>query len=1162
MFVHLHLHTQYSMLDGAIRVADLVPKVAALGMPAVAMTDHGNLYGAIDLYQRAKAAGVKPIYGIETYVASKGRKDRSARDSYHLVLLAKDADGYKNLMHLSSMAFTEGFYYNPRIDKEILREHSKGLFALSACLGGEVAQAIERKDDDALVATIRDYKEIFGDSYFLEVQENGIAQQRIVNERLKVLGAEYGIPLVATNDCHYMERQDARAHDILMCIQTGKTIHDNDRLHHEVDEFYLKSPDEMRARFAWAPEAVENTLRIARECDVKFDLSKTHLPQYQVPAGDSVDSYLRRLADEGLRRRFDENGTLAEKREAYAARLAVEVDVIQKMGFSGYFLIVWDFINHAKSKGIPVGPGRGSGAGSLVAYALRITDIDPLPYGLIFERFLNPERISMPDFDVDFCMDRRDEVIKYVVEKYGRDRVGQIITFGQLKARSCIKDVGRALGLPYTETDRISKLIPQMPGKVITIKDAFEMEPRLKEVVKEKPEYQELVRVAEALEGLNRHAGVHAAGVVISERPLWEHVPVCKVQENEMVTQFAKDEVEKAGLVKFDFLGLKTLTVVDNAVRLVRGKREEKPQRHRAEEIGRADQGIDIARIALDDATVFKMLAAGDTDGVFQMESSGFTDMIKRLKPDRFEDLIAAVALYRPGPMESGMMDDYINRKHGRAKVVYPHVSCESVLAETYGVIVYQEQVMQIAVALSGYTMGQADTLRKIMGKKKPEEMAKERAHFVGGAVEKSGMAKEAAEHLFEQIEKFAGYAFNKSHSAAYALLAYQTAYLKRHHPAEFWAALLTAEKGNQDKIASAIHAARAHGLKVLPPDVNESGTDFTVVGDDTIRFGFAAVKNVGTTAIESILGAREKSFRDIYDFCERVDLRKVNRRVLESLVKSGAFDSRDPNRARVVANLDKATEAAQLVQRERESGQIGLFGAALSVSDNDVAPRMIDAAAWTEKETLANEKAALGLYVSGHPLARYAKEMKRIAGARTVDLVDREPESEVSVCGLLTDLRERPSKTGQGRNCFGVLEDLVGSVEVLIFSRVFERVELTVKADEPVMVTGKVLIEGDDESPVAKIRVDEVVPLLKAREARTKAVEIRLDGARTSLDSLSALRERLAAFQGTCRVFARVSDGDREAILEFGAKYRVRVEDAMVDAIEAEIGKGCVRLV
>ncbi len=876
-FTHLHLHTLYSLLDGAIRMKDLIKTVQAKGMSAVAVTDHGNMFGAIDFYKKAKEAGVKPILGMEAYVAGeKGRGDRSEKVAHHLILLAQNDEGYGNLRVLASRAYLDGFYYHPRIDKQLLKEHSAGLFGLTACLGGEVTSACFRGDMDHARRTAQEYKQIFDpDHFFLEIQSNGLPEQELANSNLKQLSKDVDVPLVATADAHYIKREDARAHELLMAIASGKTLADNKRMKHTTDRLYVTSPEEMLAYFSDVPEAVHNTMRIAEACTLELKLGKPMLPTFRVPEAHTPDSYMAELATKGLEERFRELSYPVD-RELYLHRLGTELAMISSMGFSGYFLIVQDFINWAKRNGIPVGPGRGSGAGSLVAYALRITDLDPLPYNLLFERFLNPERVSMPDFDIDFCQERRDEVIDYVAGKYGENNVGQIITFGSLKAKSVLRDVARVFGLPFSEGDRIAKLVPEILN--ITLKEAIEKEPRLKEMIDtptvlgtledgRQVTSRELLEIALALEGLHRQAGMHAAGVVIADQPLWNYVPIYQPPgEKVLITQFAKDEVEAAGLVKFDFLGLTTLTVIQHALNLINRNRPR-------------EQQLQAHQIPIDDAATYELISRGDTAGVFQMESSGFTEMVMKLKPTCFEDVIAAGALYRPGPLDAGMVDVFIDRKHGREKVAYPHPALEAVLKDTYGVIVYQEQVMQISQVLGGYSLGRADLLRRAMGKKKADVMQAERAGFLEGCQAK-GVDPKVAGEIFDLMEKFAEYGFNKSHSAAYGLITLHTAWLKAHYPVEFMAALLTSEKDNTDKVVAHIAEARAAGQEVLPPDVNQSDLAFGAV-DGKIRFGLGAIKGVGESAIEAILEARAKgSFRDLFDFCERVDARRVNRKV------------------------------------------------------------------------------------------------------------------------------------------------------------------------------------------------------------------------------------------------------------------------------------------
>ncbi len=1135
-FTHLHLHTQYSLLDGAIRLDHLFPKVLERGMKSVAITDHGNLFGALDFYQRAKAHGVKPIFGCETYVAPD-RNDKTERRSNHLILLAKNEVGWKNLSYLNSMGYLEGFYYNPRIDKPLLRAHAEGLIGLSACLGGEVAQTLMRRGPEAAETAAREFDDIFGrGNFFLEMQPNGLEEQEQVNGHLQTLSKKTGIPLIATNDCHYLNQTDARAHEILMCVQQKKTIHDDKRLHHRNEAFFVKTPAEMEAYFKHIPEAMENAARIGELCNVEFKLGQTFLPKFQVPDGMTAESYLQSIAQGGLKKRIEEAYRRGDKvdGDVYAARLELELGVIQKMQFAGYFLIVWDFIRYAKEHGIPVGPGRGSGAGSLVAFCMRITDIDPIANKLLFERFLNPERISMPDFDVDFCMNRRDEVIAYVTDKYGKDNVGQIVTMHQIKARSGVRDIARAMAIPFAEADKVAKFVPEpIQGKSPPIAEAIEKEPRLKALYDESPIYRELLDVAKGLEGLNRHAGKHAAGVVIGDRPLWEYVPCFRpaADETGIVTQYDKDMVEKAGLVKFDFLGLKTLTVIQTCLDHVARERQ-----------ARGQEPLELSLLPLDDAGVYKMISDADVTGVFQLESSGFRELLKKLRPDCFEDIVAAGALYRPGPLEGGMVDDFIERKHGRKKVEYDHPTLEPILKDTYGVIVYQEQVMQISSALAGYSLGKADLLRRAMGKKKLEVMAKEKAGFMEGAKQK-GVDPKIAERVFDLMEKFAGYGFNRSHSAAYGLLTYQTAYLKRYYPVEFFAALLTCDKDDTDAVVKFIAEAKAQGIPVLRPDVNESETNFSVVvagdakddGQKVIRFGLGAVKGVGEGAVEVIKAARTQGgrFLSLFDFCRRVDGRKVNRKVVEALVKAGAFDGiaqqNGVTRACVFAAIGLASERAAEAQRERESGQTNLLallsggpskGNNSHVQDDKYPP----CDEWMPKELLANEKEALGFYISGHPLDRYGGEIRRFTNATAANCTDKGERAEVVLAGVVSSYQERPMKNGQGKYAFLTLEDQTGQIEMIVNARKVEEYRDLLSRDEPLLVTGTVDSPfGDGEAARERLRFLDAKLLAKVRAERSSQLDIKLNADAVKEDQLVALEKLLRNHQVICKIRARL---------------------------------------
>jgi DNA polymerase III subunit alpha len=1149
-FTHLHLHTQYSLLDGAIRMDELAPTIKEKGMNSVAVTDHGNMYGALHFHKQAKKHGVKPIFGCEAYVAPD-RKDRTARESAHLVLLAKDNEGFKNLTYLISMGFMEGFYYNPRIDKELLRKHSKGLYALSACLGGVVNKCFLKSGDSAAAEVAREYKDIFEPGhFFLEVQSNGYVEQERANQALLEIGRTFDIPMVATADSHYLRPQDSSAHEILMCIGQSRSLSEYRAKMQHSDELFVKSPEDMYQAFARiCPEAVENAARIAQNCNVELNLNQTLLPTYGVPEGYTPASYLEKVAVGGLQRRISE-ALYPIDEKAYHERLQHELAIILKMGFAGYFLIVWDFIAYAKNQTIPVGPGRGSGAGSLVAWSLRITDLDPIPYDLIFERFLNPDRVSMPDFDIDFCQERRGEVLKYVAQKYGASNVGQIVTYSQLSAKSVIKDVGRVMNLPFAEVNALTKLIPGLiDGKKVSIDQALELEPKLRAIQKEKPVYADVINIARALEGLNRQTGMHAAGIVIGDKPLWEYVPVCRGKEGELITQYAKDEVEEAGLVKFDFLGLKTLTVIANAEKLVRARVPD----------------FNIEHAPLADPKVYKLMASGNTDGIFQIESSGFTDLIKRIKPDCFEDIVAAGALYRPGPLDAGMVDDYVARKHGRKSVTYPHPCLEPVLNTTYGVMVYQEQIMRIAVDLSGFTIGEADTLRKAMGKKKADVMAKMRDQFVQGAFSKSGMDKVKAEELFGQIEQFAGYCFNKSHSAAYALITYRTAYLKTYYPVEFMAALLSTEMHNRDNVVRYIGSAKEHGIAILPPNVNLSDRDFAVVpsakGQLEILFGLGAVKGIGDAAIDAIIMARKQhSFTSLYNFCEQVDLKKVNRRVLEALIKSGAMESFGRSRAQLMTAIDRALDAGQAAQKDRACGQISLFAALSPTTAQQAQEIYVEDVEWTTKQLLQYEKESLGFYITGHPLDAYAAQLPRLCSITT----DKLPSvatgfgNEVSLGCVISELRERPLKDGSGRMAFLAVEDKYGSCEVIVFSKVFAEYEALLRGDDPVVVYGSVMLEGEeDEAKQAKIRATRFESLADLRTKKVTNLLVKLNVEKAERKILEQLKAIFAQHKGSVPVTLRIeSAGKFESTIALPESLRVAAKEELFAKVERLLGR------
>ena len=1080
-FVHLHLHTQYSLLDGANQLNPLFQQVKDYGMPAVAMTDHGNLFGAIDFYQKAKIHDIKPIIGCEAYMAPGSRSQKSGHTAhteyYHLILLATNKVGYQNLIKLSSKAYLEGFYYKPRMDKELLQEHHEGLIALSGCLSGEVPQLIEQHNLEGAMRVADEYRSIFGkDNYYLEVQANGLEQQHIANRGIMEIHQKLGIPLVGTNDCHYLTKRDARPHEIMLCLQTGKTLKDPNRMKFDTDQLYVKSMEEMVAEFAEFPRAVLNTTQVAEQCDLSLEFGATYLPDYHVPEGQSHNSYLQHLSEEGLRERLRERPTSIPL-ETYQHRLQTELSVLNAMGYAGYFLVVWDIINFARSRKIPVGPGRGSAAGSLVAYALRITDLDPLTYNLLFERFLNPERVSMPDIDMDFCMDRRGEVINYVIEKYGEEHVCQIITFGTLGAKAAIRDVGRVMDFPYAEVDKVAKLVPTQLN--ITLKDALKQEPRLQELVDKEAGMKELMDTAMALEGLARHASTHAAGVVISQKPLMEHVPLYKTSNDEIVTQYTMTDLEKVGLVKFDFLGLKTLTMIHDGVRLVQASQS-------------PDTQLDIQNLSLNDSETFALLSSGKTTGIFQLESSGMRNLLVKIKPETFEDLIAILALYRPGPLESGMVDDFIKRKRDASQIVYEPPELEPILKETYGVIVYQEQVMAITNQLAGFSLGQADLLRRAMGKKKHDEMAKQKTLFISGG-KKKGIPEKLAEKIFDQMAFFAGYGFNKSHSAAYALVTYQTAYLKAHYPTEFMAALLTSEMGNTDKMVGYFTECRELGLKILPPDVNQSLKNFSVVPEG-IRFGLAAIKNVGESAVDVVLNVREQEgpFESFIDFCCRLDSQKVNKRVLEGLIKVGAFDSMGTSRASLFEVLDQAMEHASTIQRNKREGQTSLFDLGAEETSDDSTESFGFAipqkSEWTQNELLQHERELTGFYITDHPLNRHRMAIAHFATCSTQALQEMKNEQEVKLCGVISNLKITTTKKGN-RMAYVQLEDLQGTVEAIIFPATFKDHESMLTPDSVIRITGSVDLM-DNGARIKATRI-ELLPQLECETVKHVTLQI-----------------------------------------------------------------------
>ncbi|MDH3524648.1 MAG: DNA polymerase III subunit alpha [Acidobacteriota bacterium] len=1142
-FVHLHLHSQFSLLDGANRLDDVLARAGAAGMPAVALTDHGNLFGAIEFYKRARKAGVKPILGIEAYVAQGSRHDRDAarRANNHLVLLAENETGFRNLIKLTSSSYLEGFYYKPRIDHELLRRHSAGLICLSACLKGEVNERITAGRIGEAEKVVREYLDIFGqDHYFLELQDHGIPDQRHANEALRGLARRNGVPLVVTNDCHYLEKDDARAHDVLLCIGTQRNVDDPDRLRYASDEFYLKSAEEMSRLFPGDGAALDNTVAIAERCELAIDMSSFHLPDFPVPAGETLDSYLTRVTRDGLDWRLSElrrrgASVLSEiGEEPYRERLALELGVIRDMAFAGYFLIVWDFVRHARENGVPVGPGRGSAAGSLVAYALGITDIDPLQYGLVFERFLNPERVSLPDIDIDFCMRRRGEIIQYVGEKYGRDRVAQIITFGTLGAKAVIRDVGRVMGLPYGKADRIAKLVPDMTR---SLADALESVPALREEAAGDPEVDEVLAIGARLEGLTRHASLHAAGVVIAPRPIDELAPLYKTNKDEIVTQWDKDVIEDLGLLKMDFLGLRTLTVIADTLRM----------------LGHQGVALDLDEVPLDDAETFRLFCEARTSGIFQFESSGMRDLLRQVQPSRFEDLAALNALYRPGALEGGTVKQFVERKQGKKKSRYLLPQLEPILEETYGIIVYQEQVMRIAQEVAGFTMGQGDLLRKAMGKKIASVMEEQKGKFLAGA-EANGVDRRKAAQLWDYIAPFAGYGFNKSHSVAYAMLAYKTAYLKAHHPVPFMAAMLTSEMSSKDNVAKYIRECREMGIPVQPPEVNESSWSFTAV-DDAIRFGLGAVKGVGESAVDAILTARRAvgRFESLAHFATSVELGALNSKVFDSLIKAGAFDGFGVPRAALAAVLEETLGYAQRRRRELADGQGTLFG-----GDELPAPEPNPGIAdWGDRRRLRFEKETLGFYLTGNPLREHHDQLVALS-CKTIGQLAGNGESKVTVGGIVSGVRQ--SKIRSGRNAGRVmgrflLEDPEGSIPVAVFADQFEAYGSLLEEDAMVLVTGV----ARDRGSGLEMTADEIVSLDRARQSLIAELEVELAGDLPG-SALVALRELLIDHAGDVPIRFLVAVNGRAVRIAPPDRFKVRYAPELVASIESIVGVGRVR--
>ena len=1158
-FVHLHLHTEFSLLDGACRIEELLDRAVELGMPALAVTEHGNMFSSVIFHDQAKRRGIKPILGCEVYVAPGDRRVKSGipgETNNHLVLLAETSEGFHNLIKLVSAGFTEGFYYKPRIDKALLARHARGLIGLSSCLKGEVATGLRTGQAGRALEAAATFRDILGPgNFFLELQDQGLPEQKVVNDGLLPIARDLGLPLVATNDVHYLQQTDQRPHDILLCIGTGKSVHDAGRLRYFGDQFFLKTPEQMAAVFGDLPEALTNTVRIAERCRVDLNTGESHLPNFDVPAPFTLDEYFVHMVREGFNARLPRlkalmaQGRLRQTIEEYEARLSYEIDVITRMRYPGYFLIVWDFIRYARAQGIPVGPGRGSAAGSLVAYCLRITNVDPLEFGLIFERFLNPERVSLPDIDIDFCERRRGEVIEYVTRKYGRENVAQIITFGTMKARAVVRDVGRVLDIPYADVDRVAKQIP--PTLDMTLDKALAENPALKELDQKDERVHELLEVAQRLEGMTRHASVHAAGVVIAPRAITEFAPIYKSQRDEITTQWAMKEIERMGLLKMDFLGLSTLTLIDDALVSIRKT---------------TGEAIALDDLPLDDAKTYQLFCDGQTLGIFQFESSGMRDTLRKAKPQCLDDLIALNALYRPGPLRGGVVDDYIARRHGRVEVKYELPELKPVLADTYGVIAYQEQVMRLASDLAGFSMGEADLLRKAMGKKNAAVMQAQRQRFVEGCTARGLNARKASK-IFDLMEYFAGYGFNKSHSTTYAFLAYQTAYLKANYPWHFMAALLTIESQNTDKLAMYLGECREVGVPILPPDLNQSELAFTVTPEG-VRFGLAAIKNVGEGAILSMLAVRQASGRldSVFTLCEQVDLRLVNKRVLESLIKAGALDSfadtpcheareKAAVRACLMAAVDRAIEHGARHQRDRDKGQTQLFGGDEAAGADARIP-LPGVEPWTETMQLAYEKEALGLYMSGHPIERHRQDLAA-CGARPIAEFTRS-EADVCIGGIVGGIRHLKTKKGDRMAVF-VLDDPTSTVEVVVFPETFSKSASLVENDRLVLVRGK--LDKDDET--SRLVAAELLPIAALRERVTTEVAVRLTVPPHDRATFEAVAEVLAHHRGDRRVSVEldIRDQGRPLRVHADVAVRVRPSERLVAELEALCGSGSVEL-
>jgi len=1128
-FVHLHLHTQFSLLDGAIRFDRLFKQAKEYDMPACSITDHGNMFGAVDFYFTAKSFGIKPIIGCEAYIAPKSRFDqkkvKGEDNAFHIVLLAQNNQGYSNLLKLISFAHLEGFYYVPRIDKELLRKYHEGLICLTACLKGEIPSMILRGNEKTIHDTVEEYYSIFGDRLYFELQDNGLQEQTIINNGLVDLSRHYGIPLVATNDCHYLKQEEAKAHELLLCIQTGKTMNDKDRLAFQSEEFYFKSKEKMASAFSQYPESLTNTVKIAEMCNVDIDTSTYHFPEFKLPDEMDVNGHFEGLCREGFEDRLGQIKSQYDRfddrmEQDYRERLDYEMDVIKRIGFASYFLIVSDFIRYAKSKGVPVGPGRGSAAGSLVAYCMRITDIDPIKYDLIFERFLNPERVSMPDIDVDFCKKRRDEVIKYVTEKYGKDNVAQIITFGTMQSKAAVRDVGRALGIPYAEVDKIAKLITSADNG---IEKAIADEPQLGDSYRNDPRVKELLDNAMVLEGLARHASTHAAGIVIANKHLSEYLPLYKGSKGEVITQFAMKTIEKIGLIKIDFLGLETLTIIDEALKLLKAQGIE----------------LDISKIPLDDKKTYDLLAAGNTSGVFQLESRGMKDLLTKLKPATFEDIMPLIALYRPGPLKSGMVDEFIKRKNNPSLVKYETPLLEGVLKDTYGVIIYQEQIMKIATVLAKFSIKDADSLRKAMSKKIPEQIEAYKEQFMTGAMA-NGVPETAANKIYEVILQFGEYGFNKSHSTAYGLVSYQTAYLKAHHYVPYFAAILTSEVNDTDKMVKYITECREDGIEILPPDINKSEKSFTVV-DNKIRFGLSGVKNVGDAALDTIIAVREElgEFTSFPQFLSAIDSRKANKKVIESLIKAGCFDNMGLKRSQLLYVLQEKADKLQKKDNKNQY-QMDIFGTEYGVDDRIDIPEMEEL---SRDQILRGEKEALGFYFSRHPLEGYENLIAQATPYDSQKLKETETSEDISMVGMVSNCKEVVTKRGD-KMAYLTLEDTKGTAEIIVFPDLYSKNQAAISAEKPLIITGT--LDKADETG-ARIKAKNIMLLEDLAKEMRKRVNLRINCQVFRKEDLRKLKDILVSLRGRASVSLEfLLNGDRE----FVHIRDLRVDPAKMDVV------------